>query len=218
MRKGFLLIFFALFCGFSPIIFAQKKQINTASSPTNAELRFSKNREILQKKSFIGGLTFENIGPVVMSGRVTDIEVNPDNHKEFFVAYASGGLWYTDDCGQTFKPLFQNEKVITIGDIAVDWAAGTIWVGTGENNSSRSSYAGNGVYKSEDKGATWIYCGLPDSQHISRIILHPTEKNTLWVAVLGHLYSENDERGVFKSLDGGRTWKKVLYISPKVGV
>lgn len=135
----------------------------------------------------------------------------------FYVAYASGGLWKTENNGQSFTPLFENETVMTIGDIAVDWQRNVVWIGTGEVNSSRSSYSGVGMYRSEDGGKTWQHKGLPESHHIGRIVLHPTDPNTLWVAVLGHLYSPNQERGVYKTTDGGNTWRRVLYVNENSG-
>jgi photosystem II stability/assembly factor-like uncharacterized protein len=175
-------------------------------------------RKQLADKSLTKGLSFKSIGPAVMSGRVSDIDVNPENPSEFYVAYASGGLWKTENRGMSFTPVFDHEAVITIGDIAVDWKNGeTLWLGTGEVNSSRSSYAGNGVYKSTDKGKTWTNTGLPETHHIGRVIIHPTNPNTVWVAALGHLYTTNTERGVFKTTDGGKTWKKTLFVDDKTG-
>ncbi|MFT3844616.1 MAG: hypothetical protein QM725_06165 [Lacibacter sp.] len=175
-------------------------------------------RKELEKKSLLKESKFRNIGPSVMSGRVTDLEVNPEDPTEFYVAYASGGLWYTKNNGQSFIPVFDNQGVMTIGDIAVKWyGSRIIWVGTGEVNSSRSSYAGNGVYKSADGGKTWLYLGLGDSHHIGKIQLHPTDPETAWVAVLGHLYSPNKERGIFKTTDGGKSWKQTLFIDENTG-
>jgi hypothetical protein len=143
-------------------------------------------------------LDFVSVGPVIMSGRVTDVDVNAENTKEFYVAYASGGVWKTIDQGDSFKPLFDYEATMSIGDIAVDWKHNEIiWVGTGENNSSRSSYAGIGVFKSVDKGETWKNMGLNETNHIGRIVLHPENPDIVWVAAMGHLYSQNPERGVF---------------------
>ena len=172
---------------------------------------------IKKVRSEIDEIKFRNIGPTVMSGRVTDIAVNPSNTQEFYVAYASGGLWHTVNNGQSFVPLFDGEATMTIGAIAVEWQSRTIWVGTGEVNSSRSSYAGVGMYKSEDSGKTWMYKGLEESHHIGKIILHPKNKNIAWVAVLGHLYSANKERGLYKTADGGNTWKQTLYINDSTG-
>jgi photosystem II stability/assembly factor-like uncharacterized protein len=189
-------------------------------APTSAEERMKKvqQRKSLEAKSVLNDISFRNIGPVTMSGRVVDIEANPADPTEFYVAYASGGLWYTKNNGLSFKSIFDSEDILTIGDIAVNWNTNTIWVGTGEVNSSRSSYAGIGVYKSNDGGKTWEYLGLPDSHHIGTIVLHPSDNNTAWVAVLGHLYSANKERGVYKTTDGGKTWKQTLYIDDNTGV
>ena len=187
--------------------------------PTKASERLAafEQRQVLAENSLLQKVPYRNIGPVVQSGRVTDLEVNPDTPSVFFVAFASGGLWKTVSNGSEFLPLFDKEAVMTIGDIAVNWNKNIIWIGTGEVNSSRSSYAGNGVYKSTDGGKTWLHKGLGDSHHIGRIILHPTDPNTAWVAVLGHLYSPNEERGVFKTIDGGNSWKKVLFVDELTG-
>ncbi len=176
-----------------------------------------KKRQILQENLLLKNIKFRNIGPSIMSGRVVDIDVNPNDATEFYVAYATGGLWHTTNNGQSFVPIFDKEDVLGIGDIAVNWQTREIWVGTGEANSSRSSYAGIGIYKSADNGATWQYLGLPESQHIGKILLNPSNKNIAWVAVLGHLYSPNKERGVYKTTDGGKTWKQTLYIDENTG-
>jgi len=172
----------------------------------------------LEKLSLVNGLKFRNIGPSIMSGRVVDVDANPEDPTEFYVAYASGGLWHTVNNGQSFISIFDSEDVITIGDIAVNWTTRAIWVGTGEVNSSRSSYAGTGIFKSTDNGKTWQYLGLPESHHIGKIQLHPTDNNVAWVAVLGHLYSPNKERGLYKTTDGGRTWKQTLSIDENTGI
>ncbi len=174
-------------------------------------------RKLLEDSSVLKNIKFRNIGPSIMSGRVVDVDVNPADPTEFYVAYASGGLWHSTNNGQSLVSIFDKENVITIGDIAVNWQTKTIWVGTGEANSSRSSYAGIGVYKSSDEGKTWQYLGLPESQHIGKIILHPSDDNTAWVAALGHLYSANKERGVYKTTDGGKTWKQTLYVDDNTG-
>ena len=188
-----------------------------APTPASERLNNSAKRNLLRSQSILNDVKFRNIGPAAMSGRVVDVEVNPDNPVEFYVAYATGGLWHTVNNGQSFIPVFDHEDVIGIGDIAVNWKVGEIWVGTGEANSSRSSYAGIGVYKSSDKGKTWKFLGLPESHHIGKIILHPQNKNIAWVAAIGHLYSPNKERGVYKTIDGGKTWKQTLYIDDNTG-
>lgn len=174
-------------------------------------------RQNLFASSLLADVPVKNIGPTIMSGRVVDVEASEKDPSHFVVAYASGGLWITRNNGQSFDPLFDHEGVMTIGDVAVDWNTGTIWVGTGENNSSRSSYSGDGVYKSSDWGKTWAHTGLSGTHRTGRIILHPTNPSVVWVASLGALYSANDERGVFKSVDGGKTWKKTLFVNGLTG-
>ncbi len=200
------------------IVFSVKVIAQPKPTPATERLKNETIRKQLQEKSLVNNIPFRNIGPSVMSGRVVDIDVNEKDPTEFYVAYATGGLWHTTNNGQSFAPIFDSADVIGIGDIAVNWKTGTIWVGTGEVNSSRSSYAGIGVYKSIDKGKQWTYVGLPESHHIGKIQLHPNDDNTVWVAALGHLYSPNKERGVYKTTDGGKTWKQTLYIDENTGV
>ncbi len=186
--------------------------------PTPADERGNKSeRTEAQNQSVLSAMPASNIGPTVFNGRVSDIDVNPADPTEFFVAYASGGLWYTQNNGTTFTPLFQQESVMTIGDIAVDWQHGTVWLGSGEQNSSRSSYAGNGMYKSTDKGKSWVHVGLEDTHHISKVVIHPENRDIVWVAALGHLYSTNAERGIYKTTDGGLSWTKTLFIGDETG-
>ncbi len=175
-------------------------------------------RKILNQDSLLKNIKYRNIGPSNMSGRVVDVEANPANPAEFYVAYASGGLWHSTNNGQSLVPIFEKEAAYTIGDIAVNWSSKTIWVGTGESNSSRSSYAGIGIYKSSDNGKNWQYLGLPESHHIGKIILHPSDDNIAWVAAVGHLYSPNKDRGVYKTTDGGKTWIHSLKIDDNTGV
>ncbi|WP_196885614.1 VPS10 domain-containing protein [Aureivirga sp. CE67] len=159
-----------------------------------------------------------NIGPSVMSGRIVDIAVNPKNPTEFYVAYASGGLWHSDNNGTSLEPVLDSSETQNIGCVSVDWKNEVIYVGTGEVNSSRSSYAGIGILKSSNKGKTWENIGLKDSQHISRIIIDEKNPLELTVAVIGHLYTTNKERGIFKSYDGGKTWQKTLFINDNTGI
>ncbi len=175
-------------------------------------------KQLSERNSLVKNLPLKNIGPSIMSGRVVDLDVNPDNPNEFYVGYASGGLWYTSNNGTTFSPLLDGSDTQNVGDIAVDWASGTIWVGTGENNASRSSYAGIGILKSVDKGKSWQNMGLPDSQHIGRIVINPKNQDEVVVGVAGHLYSPNAERGVFKTKDGGKTWQQTLFIDETSGI
>jgi photosystem II stability/assembly factor-like uncharacterized protein len=187
------------------------------ASTADERLNGLKKRKLLDEISVLKNIKFRNIGPGIMSGRVVDIDANPADPTEFYVAYATGGLWYTANNGQSLTPVFDKEDITGIGDIAVNWQTKEIWIGTGEANSSRSSYSGLGVYKSTDKGKSWQYLGLPESHHIGKIILHPNNKNIAWVAALGHLYSPNKDRGVYKTTDGGRTWKHTLYVDENSG-
>lgn len=186
-------------------------------TPATDRIRSFEQRKELASTSIANGISFRNIGPTVMSGRVADVEVSPTDPSHFYVAYASGGLWKTENNGTSFRPLFDQEMVMTIGDIAINWQRNIIWVGTGEVNSSRSSYSGTGIFKSADGGKSWQHLGLGESHHIGRIVLHPTDPNTAWVAVLGRLYSPNPERGVYKTSDGGKTWRQVLYNNENTG-
>ncbi|CAM1369701.1 Sortilin, neurotensin receptor 3 [Tenacibaculum sediminilitoris] len=191
-----------------------------AQEPTSSEKiqQALQQKEILTENSTVKNIAFESMGPTVMSGRVVDVDVNPENSTEFYVGYASGGVWYTNNNGTTFTTILDNSPTQNVGDIAVDWKNGTIWVGTGENNSSRSSYAGIGILKSNDKGKTWMNVGLSDSHHIGRILINPKNPDEVIIGVAGHLYSSNTERGIFKTTDGGKTWKKTLFINKDTGI
>jgi photosystem II stability/assembly factor-like uncharacterized protein len=170
------------------------------------------------QSSIVQNVPFTNIGPSIMSGRIVAIDVNPNNPIEFYAAYASGGLWYTNNNGTSLSPIADNAPTQNMGAIAVDWEHGTIWIGTGESNSSRSSYAGIGMLKSTDKGNSWQHVGLEDSQHIGKIIINKNNPDEVVVGVIGHLYTPNAERGIYKTTDGGKTWKNVLFINENTGV
>lgn len=214
MRKHLTLpvAFVFILAHFSWILSAQP-----LASPADARMKGFEQRKLLKNNSLLSSVSPVNIGPSIFSCRVTDLDVNPADPTEMYVAYASGGLWYSTSNGTKFDPVFDHEASMTIGDIAVDWTNHVIWVGTGEANSSRSSYAGTGIYRSADGGKTWENRGLPESQHIARIVLHPSDPNTIWVSVLGHLYSPNAERGVYKTTDGGKTWKQTLFVNENSG-
>ena len=172
----------------------------------------------LNKNSIVQNIPFENIGPKVMSGRIVALEVNPNEPTEFYAAYASGGIWHTVDNGISFKSITDNAPTQNIGEIAVHWPTRTLWVGTGENNSSRSSYAGIGILKSSDNGKTWEIKGLEDSHHIGKILINPTNPDELVVGVTGHLYTPNDERGVYRTENGGNTWEQTLFVNDTAGI
>ena len=164
-------------------------------------------------------LEWRNIGPANMCGRIADIEGVPGNPKVAYVGSASGGVWKTANGGITWKPIFENQPVASIGDIALEPDnPDVIYVGTGESNVRNSVSFGNGVYKSTDGGETWSYLGLEDTRHISRIIVHPRDPNIIYVGALGHAFGSNKERGVFMTIDGGKSWKKVLHTDEHHGV
>ena len=194
---------------------AYAQQLSTSASIQQQSVT---EKENAIKNSLVKNLPFENIGPSIMSGRVVDLAVNPNTPSEFYVGYASGGLWYTNNNGTTFTPVMDNAPTQNIGEISVDWKSGSIWVGTGENNASRSSYAGIGILKSTDKGATWENVGLPDSHHIGKILINPNNPEEVVVGVLGHLYSSNKERGVYKTTNGGASWTKTLFVNAESGI
>src|SRR5438477_3303749 len=164
-------------------------------------------------------LKFREIGPAVMGGRIDDVAVAESDPDIVYVATASGGVMKTTNGGTTWEPVFDNETSSTIGAIAVAQNDPSIvWVGTGESNNRQSSSWGNGVYKSSDAGKTWQHVGLADSHHIGRIVVHPTDPNTVWVAAAGHLWGPSKERGVYKTTDGGKTWTNVLFVNEDTGV
>lgn len=164
-------------------------------------------------ENMLQAFEYREIGPTRQSGRFVDFAVVEDAPKVYYAATASGGLWKTTNNGISFTPIFDNESVISIGDVAVAPSDSSIvWVGTGEANNSRSSYWGDGVYKSTDGGKTWTNMGLKESQHVGRILVHPTNPDVVYVAALGHLYSDNPERGLYKTTDGGKTWTKSLAV------
>ncbi|MAM29662.1 MAG: glycosyl hydrolase [Flavobacteriaceae bacterium] len=175
-------------------------------------------KEQLTQNSLVKNLPFKNVGPTIMSGRVVDLAVNPDNPTEFYVGYASGGVWHTKNNGTTFTPVLDSSPTQNVGSLAVDWKNNTIWVGTGEVNSSRSSYAGIGLLKSSDNGKSWQNMGLKDSHHISKIIINPNNTNEVVVSSVGHLYSTNNDRGVYKTTDGGATWQRTLFVNDQSGI
>ena len=157
------------------------------------------------------GLELRNIGPAFMAGRIADIAIRQDDPSTWIVGVGSGGVWKTENAGNTWKPIFDDQTSYSIGSVAIDPSApNTIWVGTGENVGGRHVGYGDGIYRSRDGGETWENLGLKASEHISTIIIHPEDSNTLWVAVQGPLWSKGGERGLFKTTDGGKNWKNVL--------
>ena len=166
----------------------------------------------------LGSFKFRSVGPALTSGRISDLAVNPDNHKEFYVAAAAGGVWKTENGGVTFDPVFDNEGSYSIGCLAMDPNNhNVIWVGTGENNNQRSVSYGDGVYKSIDGGKSWKNVGLKESEHIGMIKIHPGNSDIVYVAAYGPLWSAGGDRGIYKSTDGGETWELILEVSEHTG-
>jgi photosystem II stability/assembly factor-like uncharacterized protein len=186
--------------------------------PPGPRLQGYERRLQMEQESLLEGLRFRPVGPEIQGGRIVDIEAPLAHPDAFVVAFASGGLWRTDNRGGSWTPLFDRESSLTIGDVALgDGEGRTIYVGTGENNSSRTSYAGTGIFKTTDGGRTWKHLGLADSHHIGRIVVDARDPSTVYVAVTGHLYTNNAERGVYKSTDGGETWTRVLFVDERTG-
>ena len=157
------------------------------------------------------GLEFRNIGPAMTSGRIADIAIHPENENIWYVAVGSGGVWKTTNSGTTWKSIFDKQKVYSIGCVTIDPNnPHTIWIGTGENVGGRHVGFGDGIYVSHDDGKTWKNTGLENSEHVSKIIVHPENSDIVWVASQGPLWSKGGDRGVYKTTDGGKTWKRTL--------
>jgi photosystem II stability/assembly factor-like uncharacterized protein len=165
------------------------------------------------------GLTLRSIGPGIASGRIMDLAVDPAQPSRFFVAVASGGVWRTINDGTTWTPVFDHEGSYSIGCVALDPNnSSVVWVGTGESNSQRAVYYGDGVYRSEDGGASWKNMGLKTSEHIGRIVIDPRDSKVVYVASQGPLWAAGGERGLYKTTDSGKTWKAVLTVSENTGI
>lgn len=164
-------------------------------------------------------LPLRTIGPALISGRISDFAVHPDDHRVYYAAIASGGLFKTENNGTTWTPLFEIEASYALGVVELDPSnPNTVWVGTGENNAQRSVAYGDGVYKSLDGGATWTNVGLKDSGHISQIWIDPSDSDTVLVAAQGPLWSDGGDRGLYKTTDGGKTWTLLLSVDEHTGI
>jgi photosystem II stability/assembly factor-like uncharacterized protein len=200
---------------------ADLRQFNmTKHGPTSAEVRLKgyQQRLAMEAASPYSQIRWRNVGPEIQGGRVIAFDSPRNAPEKCFVAYATGGLWMTDDMGTEWQPLTDSLPGVAIGDFAVNKDGNTIWVGTGENNSQRTSYDGMGVFKSTNEGKTWTYTGLAETQRIGRILINPKNENTVYVAAIGGLYSTSPDRGVYKTTDGGKTWAHVLKIDDATGV
>src|SRR5262249_23445508 len=219
----------------APFVFAQEDKARAQATPAVSPLPEAKPeptkpvpapaaeeenrpRDPMSPATF-NGLRFRSIGPAFTSGRVIGFAVDPNNPARYYVAAASGGVWKTVNNGTTWTPVFDREGSYSIGCIVLDPKNPlTVWVGTGENNSQRSVSYGNGVYRSDDGGKTWRNVGLKASEHIGRIAIDPKDSNIVYVAAQGPLWGPGGDRGLYKTTDGGKTWKQILKISENTGV
>lgn len=182
--------------------FAQKKNVK---APVPEE------KPLLWKEDLFGDLKFRSIGPAFMAGRIADIAIHPNDPNTWMVAVGSGGVWKTNNSGTTWTPVFENQKSYSVGCVTYDTQnPNVVWVGTGENVGGRHVGFGDGVYKSTDGGNTFTNVGLTKSEHISKIVVHPHNSEIVWVVAQGPLWAKGGERGIYKTTDGGKNWKKTL--------
>ena len=194
---------------FSPSLTAQKK----------AKKKQDKSTTEKADEINLNALTWRCVGPALTSGRIADIAVHPEHHKIQYVATASGGVWKTVNHGTTYKPITDGQGSYSMGCVTLDPSQpNTVWVGSGENNNQRSVAYGDGIYRSDDAGASWKHMGLKESEHIGRIIVHPENSDVIYVAAIGPLWSSGGDRGVYRSQDGGDSWQLVLEIDEHTGV
>jgi len=187
-----------------------KAAIAASLMVSNASVFAEDDKSLFNSKTF-KSMELRNIGPAYMSGRISDIAVDQNNPSTWYTAVSSGGVWKTVNAGNTWTPIFDKQKVYSTGDVTIDPNnSNIIWVGTGENNGGRHISFGDGIYKSLDGGKTWKNMGLKKSERISDIIIHPSNSDIVWAAVQGPLWSSGGERGLYKTTDGGKTWKQVL--------
>src|SRR6476619_1507508 len=209
MRFILTVVSFMLLTILSLTAYSQKKRTDTSAKVQSPGTL---------NAAVLNGLKFRNIGPAITSGRIADLAVNPKNHNEYYVAAAAGGVWKTTNAGITYTPVFDNEGSYSIGCVVIDPSnPNIVWVGTGESNNQRSVDYGDGVYRSDDSGKSWKNVGLKNSEHIGRIVIDPANSDIVYVAAYGPLWSSGGERGIYKKIDGGKTWKAVLTISENTG-
>jgi len=219
MSNNFRFIFRSLI-PLAIILVISQTAAQTRIQSTDAETRLEwfRQHQALQEKTPFKNMTWRHIGPEIMSGRIVDVAIPPGSKHTIYAASASGGVWKTENEGTSWTPLTDNLPSGSVGDVTVSLSDPSIvWIGLGEANIFRSSMSGCGVYKSLDAGKTWQHMGLADTNTIARIIIHPENPDIVYVAASGHEYTYNPERGVYKTTDGGKTWKKILYIDEKTG-
>ena len=215
----------AIFCCLlAPLHSGQRGQelLNVSSeNPTDVGSRVRSWRQHVQMEveSPFADLNWRAVGPQMQGGRIESVAVPQGSRSTLYVGAGSGNLWKTVNNGTTWEPIFEKESAFSIGDVEVaPTNPNIIWVGTGEVLMARSSYAGTGVFKSTDAGSTWQNMGLADTHHIGRVLIHPFDPDIVYVAAIGHLYTFNSQRGLFRTTDGGQTWEKVLYVNDRTGV
>ena len=197
-RPGLVLSYFAFMC-----------MTNHTISQTESEIKVDENT--------FGAIEVRHIGPAAMSGRIASLDAVQKDPRIIYAGSASGGLWKTTNGGVIFKPIFDKYNQ-SIGAVTIDQERpDTVWVGTGETWVRNSTSVGDGIYKTTDGGENWKKLGLENTERIGKIIIHPKDPNVVYVAALGHLWNNNEERGVFKTSDGGATWQKILYINDSTG-
>lgn len=185
--------------------------LTLASFNGSAQRKKKKTTEVKKEQISLDAFTFRNVGPAFLSGRIADIVFHPDNDNIWYVAVGSGGVWKTENAGTTWTPLFDQQASYSTGCITLDpQNPSTVWVGTGENVGGRHVAYGDGIYRSNDGGKSWENLGLKKTEHISKIIVHPDNSNVVWVAAQGPLWNKGGERGVYKTTNGGKSWKQVL--------
>jgi len=190
---------------------AQAQRRNRNAQPAADEFKVS--------SSMLGALRFRLVGPAAYSGRIADFAVNPENPSEYYVGVASGGLWKTDNKGTSFRPIFDNKPVFSIGALAIDpHNPNVVWVGTGENNSQRNLAYGDGVYKTTDAGKSFTNMGLKESEHIGKIMIDPRNTDVVYVASQGPVWGPGGDRGLYKTTDGGKTWERILEVGEYTGI
>lgn len=183
------------------------------------KLAIKQSQELRSDKSRSLG-EWQFAGPVNIGGRLTDVEINPNNENEIWLGAASGGVFKSEDAGTTFIPVFDEQASLSIGDIAIASSnSEIIYVGTGEANPGGGSlaYDGNGIYKSADGGDNWSHLGLDEIGSVGRVVIEPEDENVAYVAAMGYLFENNSERGVYKTTDGGQSWNQILFLNDSTG-
>ena len=215
--KMFLGILLLAVISFTPFnSYSADKQ---TKKPSKEKTGVVEKKDTVKKSDTAGGLKFRSIGPAFTSGRIADFAVNPKNTDEWYVAVASGNVWKTENNGTTFEPVFENYGAYSIGSVTIDPNnSNVVWVGSGERNSQRSLGYGDGVYKSSDGGKSWKNMGLKESRQIGSIVIDPRNSDRVYVGAEGSVWGPGGDRGLYRTLDGGKTWKKVLEISENTGV